>query len=174
MARTRLLPTFLRDRRGVTALEFAIVGPVFIAMLFSMIETGWLMTKIAMLDNATSQAARDIYTGNAPTQQALEEAICERATVFIDCTANISVELVEISDFGDRPSTAPDCRDSANPSYTPATSYAAANSADIMFIRVCVTTPVITPALGFGLSLPKTPTGRYQVVSSFAFMNEPF
>lgn len=174
MGTPRRFPIFLRDRRGVTAVEFAIVGPVFIAFLFSMIETGWLMTKIAMLDNATSQAAREIYTGKAPTQEALEAAICDRATVFIDCEANISVELVEIADFGDRPPTAPDCRDAANPGYTPATSYATASSADIMFIRVCVTTPVITPALGFGLSLPKTPTGRYQVVSSFAFMNEPF
>jgi Flp pilus assembly protein TadG len=56
---TRSLPVLpdgllrlVRDTRGATAVEFALVLPLFLAMVFSIFEAGWLMTQTIMQDGA--------------------------------------------------------------------------------------------------------------------------
>ncbi|MEO1100357.1 MAG: TadE/TadG family type IV pilus assembly protein [Pseudomonadota bacterium] len=169
-----LLKPFWRSERGATAVEFAMVGPVFFAILFSMIETGWMMAKTAVLDEAVAVISRQIYTGQAPTKAAIEAAICEKAFVFHDCVNNINVEITPISAFSAPPTTDVECLDSADTSFTPAVNYATGSESQTMFMRVCITTDVLTPGLGVGLALGKTSTGRFQLVSSTAFQNEPF
>lgn len=165
---------FWRNETGATAVEFAMVGPIFFAILFSMLETGWMMAKTAVLDDAVAQASRQIYTGQAPTKAAIEAAICDAAFVFSDCINNINVETTVISDFSSPPTTDVECLDSADTAFTPTVNYSTGSDSQIMFMRVCVTTKVMTPGLGVGLALGKTSTDRFQLVSSTAFMNEPF
>ncbi len=172
--RKDLFKPFWRSENGATAVEFAMVGPIFFALLFSMLETGWMMAKTAILDEAVAKASRQIYTGQAPTKAALEAAICNEAFVFSDCINNINVETTVISDFSSPPTTAVECLDSSDSTFTPTVTYSTGADSQIMFMRVCVTTEVMTPGLGVGLALGKTDTGRFQLVSSTAFMNEPF
>ena len=47
-----MIKRFARDNRGVAAVEFALIAPIFLALILSLFETGWLMTKIALADNA--------------------------------------------------------------------------------------------------------------------------
>lgn len=172
--KSALFKPFWRSEGGATAVEFAMVGPIFFAILFSMLETGWMMAKTAVLDEAVAKASRLIYTGQAPTKAALEAAICENAFVFNDCIGNINVETTVIADFSSAPTTDAECLDSADTDFTPTVNYSTGADSQIMFMRVCVTTEVMTPGLGVGLALGKTSTGRFQLVSSTAFMNEPF
>lgn len=164
----------LKNQTGTAAVEFALIGPIFFALLFSMIETGWLMTRMVMLDQAVAESSRLIYTGKAPTKEALETAICEEALVFSDCINNIHVEATTITDFGSLPDHAADCVDTKDSAYNPSTTYSSGSGSEIVFLRVCVTTDILIPGIGIGLSMPKTSTGRYQMVTSTAFMNEPF
>lgn len=168
------LYSFLKNARGAAAIEFAFVGPIFFVLLFSMVETGWLMVRSSALDNAVSQTARLIYTGKAPSKSAVETAICDQVTVFRNCSANVNVETIVIDNFWDVPESQADCRDAADEEYQPVTRYATGGSTDIVLMRVCLTTDVIIPGLGVGLALPKTDTGRIQMISSLAFMNEPY
>ncbi len=163
-----------RNRAGATTVEFALVAPVFFLILFSMIETGVVLTRISTLDDAVSASARLIYTGQAPSRAALEAEICDRAAAFANCEQNINIELTPVSDFGFTPPTDPECRDAGDATFAPATSFITGAGSEIIFMRVCVTTDILTPGLGFGLALPKTDNGRLQVISTFAFMNEPF
>lgn len=174
MSLKRFLRPFLRSERGTAAIEFALVGPLFFAILFSMLETGWIMAKSAILDDAVAQVSRQIYTGQVPTKAAIEAAICDRAFLFHDCQNNINVETTVVSGFTTPPSDDVECLDSANTEFTPATTYATGSGADILYMRVCVTTDILTPGLGVGLSMINTDTGRFQITSSLAFQNEPF
>lgn len=50
--------TIRRDRRGVTAIEYAIVLPLFLMLVFGIIESGRLMWYQVSLQRATAMAAR--------------------------------------------------------------------------------------------------------------------
>lgn len=176
MSGKRFLPFGLvrRDQDGATAVEFAIIAPVFFALIFSMIETGWIMTKASLLDHAVNQTARMIYTGQAPDQGTLEQLICDEASVFSNCRENITVELTIVGDFTALPDTAATCTDANSTAIAPVTTYASGSGGEIVFMRVCITTDVLVPGLGLGMQMAQTDTGRFQMVSSMAFMNEPF
>jgi len=56
----------LRDRRGVTALEFALIAPVFLTIMLLAMEAAWQLAIGAGLDHGTRLAARWAATGQAP------------------------------------------------------------------------------------------------------------
>lgn len=165
-----------REQSGATAVEFAMVGPLFFALIFSMLETGIMISRVSLLDNAMANAAKLVYTGQAPEQEDIQEEICGKAFMFNNCEENVHVELTVIDDDWNAPDTDAECRDSEveDEELQPATRYSTGNTSEIIFMRVCVTTDIVTPGIGVGLSLPKTDTGRFQIVSSMTFMNEPF
>lgn len=74
----------LQDRRGATAVEFAIIAAPFIFMIFCIIEVAIFFMVQVTLDNATSLAARQLRTGqvvadgNTDTsgKQAFMTAVC--------------------------------------------------------------------------------------------------
>ena len=55
--------SWLRDRRGATAVEFAIIGAPFFFMIFAIIQLALYFMVQVTLDNATSIAARQLRTG---------------------------------------------------------------------------------------------------------------
>ncbi len=169
---------FFRNKDGAIAVEFALIGPLFIVFVVSSLELGWTMTKIALIDNAASQAAKFIYIGAAssgtPTQEELEAFICSKLKIVDDCSSNIAIEAVPVSGFNKPPKWNAPCRDSENSNYNPTVRYNPGAGNEIVYLRVCLTTKLLTPGLGLALSLANTETSRMQIVSSLAFMNEPF
>ncbi len=164
---------------GVAAVEFALVGPIFLALVFSLFETGLLYTKIALTDNAVADVSRSIYVGAAQsdgsvTSDTLKEDICDSIFIVQDCLNNITIEVTTISDFNSIPTGGEICQDSFDSGPPPATTYSPGASSQISFVRVCVTTKIITPFLGLGLKLTKNANNRFEIISTLAFVNEPF
>lgn len=54
----RMLRHLTRDRRGATALEFAIVAPVFIAMVFGVFNLGYALYCGAAVRHAIQESSR--------------------------------------------------------------------------------------------------------------------
>ncbi|MEM7662675.1 MAG: TadE/TadG family type IV pilus assembly protein [Pseudomonadota bacterium] len=175
---SRRLKTLLRDlrvcREGVTAVEFSIIAPVFFALIFCLFELSLIFLRSSSLDNALSASSRLVYTGQTPTQDELERALCDRVLFMSNCRENITIEISVVSNFLAPPDNELPCRDSENTSFSPAVRYDTVGSAQIAFMRVCLSTPIIAPGVGLGLSLPKTDTDKYQIISSTAFLSEPF
>ena len=65
----RLLRRFRRNRSGVTAVEFALVAPVFFALLFAIIEVAIMFFASQVLETITQESARVLMTGQAQTGQ---------------------------------------------------------------------------------------------------------
>lgn len=167
--------SFRQNESGAAAVEFAFVGLFVISLLFSMIEIGILMVRISTFEAAVAGSANTIYTGQATTADAIETAICDRVAMVRNCKDNITVELVPIDDWANRPAGDVQCRDAANDDQiAPVVTYQTSQGSEINFMRVCITTDIATPGLGFGLALPKNETGRFELVATTAFMNEPF
>lgn len=162
---------------GATAVELALVGPVFLWLVFGMIETGWLFAKLSLIDRAVANASRFVYTGAqlnnaAVTRESIEQFICDEAVIIADCTENVALELTVISNFSTPPTSAAPCREK-DVDIAPTTTFNPGARQDIMFMRVCVTTDLFMPFLGFGLALDKTESGNFQFTSSTTFSNEP-
>ncbi|MEO1152061.1 MAG: TadE/TadG family type IV pilus assembly protein [Pseudomonadota bacterium] len=170
---------FVRSRAGIAAVEFALVAPLFFALVFSLFETGWLMIKTALIDNAVAEVARTIYTGAAisdgtVSQSSLKDQICSRTVVINDCLNNLTLEVTTITSLASIPQTGEVCRDGSDSVPKPVATYTPGTASEISFVRVCVSTEIFTPLLGVGMSMPKNSHGRFEIVSSLAFVNEPF
>jgi len=180
--RKGLLRGLLRDKSGVTAVEFALLAPVFFAMLASLFEVGLLLTRMAMVDHAVNVVSKQVYTGEVSkgvaagtiTQSDLEAAVCDvTSTVIPNCQSEITVELTEITSLSSLPSDDAACKD-ATLELNPSVTFNPGVGNSIVFMRVCLTVDLLTPGIGFGLKLPQTDTGRFELISSAAFLNEPF
>jgi hypothetical protein len=77
-----------RDRRGVTAIEFAIVAPVLLLLMFGIIEFSLIMFASNMMEGATAVSSRLGKTGYVEDGQTREEtiinAIRSRTDGFLD------------------------------------------------------------------------------------------
>ena len=65
---------------GATAVEFGIIGPVFILMIIGIIELGLLMAAQTLLDNAAFSASRAGKTGYADAGSSQEATIAAAVT----------------------------------------------------------------------------------------------
>ena len=68
-----------RQEKGSSAVEFAIIVPVLLTILFGIIEYGWVMTSWIIIANAASEGARAAITesGGSASGTAAENAAKE-------------------------------------------------------------------------------------------------
>lgn len=172
----RLVERFAKDRSGAAALEFAMVVPIFLALVFSTFETGWIMVRATALDRALDIAVRKvrIAADDAPTSQSeMKAAICSEMTLVVPvCEKAMIVEMSVVKTASDIPSNAATCIDRGS-KYEPTVTFTTGDRAQIMYVRACLVTDPITPLIGVALQLSKDSLGGYSLVSSTAFINEP-
>lgn len=169
------LKRFRRDKNGAASVEFVIIAPVYLGIMFSMFEAGWLMTQSMMLERALDVTVRDLRLGlQADTShQNFKNLICDKASIIRDCEENVLLELVPITTSADVP-TQTICRDrTAGVGVDPVVTFNPGARSEIMFMRACVVIDPLMPGMGLGLHLPKDTSGGFALVSYSAFVNEP-
>src|SRR3954452_22325734 len=91
------LRRFRRNRRGSVAVEFALVAPVFFALLFAIIETAMVFFAGQVLETGTQDSARMIMTGQAQnagySQAQFKTNVCGRITVLFAIPNGIAVDV---------------------------------------------------------------------------------
>src|SRR3954462_10834657 len=93
----KTLRRFRRNRRGSAAVEFALVAPVFFALLFAIIETAIVFFAGQVLETVTQDSARFIMTGQAQTggytQSQFKTYVCGKISVLFDCVNGVYVDV---------------------------------------------------------------------------------
>jgi Flp pilus assembly protein TadG len=84
----RFSTNLLRDRKGVTALEFAIVAPVFLALLLAILYTMLIYLAQQMLETAAQSAGRLMLTGAVQTTQLTNGHVGMTASDFKNAICN--------------------------------------------------------------------------------------
>jgi hypothetical protein len=174
---------FAGDQSGAATVEFVIIAPVFFAIVLSVFEAGWLMTKYMMLDRGLDLAVRDLRLGaiNNPDHDNFKERVCEYSIIFSDCEDVVLIEMtpVEIG-TDDFPTNDRTCIDRANPidpldwldNFNSGGRWDRSTPA-VMFVRACVIVEPLFPGNRLGLQLPQDATGGFQMATYSAFANEP-
>lgn len=66
-----------KDKKGAAAVEFALVLPVLLLILFGIIEFGIILYDKAVITNASREAARERINFNAPSPDAIRTRILQ-------------------------------------------------------------------------------------------------
>ena len=94
---------FRRNGRGSAAVEFALVAPVFFALLFAIIETGIMFFASQVLETITQESGRMILTGQAQTasytQAQFQNFVCSQIPALLFTCANIYVDVESYPSF---------------------------------------------------------------------------
>jgi Flp pilus assembly protein TadG len=177
---------FLRDRRGATAVEFALVAPIFLALLAAIIEMLLGFWASIILETALNDAARQLYTGtfqaghtSGTSKQMLDafrsEQLCQanggaRVTIF---TCNdVKIDVKTASQFPDAIPSPIDPSSSDGWASGFGTNYTSAKPGEIVVVQAAVKFPTF-----FSILLPNQGSfadGSRLLQSAIAFKAEPY
>lgn len=168
---------FVRDQRGVTAIEFALLALPFFAIVGAILETSVVFLSGQVLESAVQDVSRLIRTGEAQgtivTSAAFKARVCGRLYgLFADCEG-LHVEVQTITDFNSASISAPidwACNNSCT--WTRNEAYSAGGGSSIMMVQVYYKWPVML-SLG-DLTLANLPGNQRLLGASIVFRNEPF
>ena len=170
----KVLRRFRRNRQGSAAVEFALVAPMFFALLFAIIETALVFFSGQVLETVTQQAARLILTGQAQTagytQTQFKNAVCANVNVLFNCAAGVYIDVKSYSNFSSVTISEP--IDSGKNFVTSGFKYCPGNGGDIVVVRLFYQWQLFVTGLGFNIS--NLTGGKRLLSATAAFQNEPF
>lgn len=189
----RKLQGFRRNDDGVITIEFVLLLPMILALVFWVIEIGVLSMRWVTLENALDKTMRDVritnfvaeYDGARAQHDALKDRICQYASTLSSCQADVKLELIPADANGGAPDAAVSCTDRAvDPDTTSNEDYLVTlgnpiglAEREIMFARACILIdPIVPPAFAQPILLGATGGEGEQVyalVSTNAFVLEP-
>jgi Flp pilus assembly protein TadG len=167
------LRRFRRNRRGSAAVEFAMVAPMFIALLFAILESAMVFFASQVLETVTQDSARMIMTGQEQTagqsKAQFKTAVCSKVNALFDCANGITVDVTSASQFGTLSLTDPI---DASCNYAPPNNYLPGGPGDTVVVRLFYQWPIFVTGLGFNLACG---SGSKRVLTATAaFQNEPY
>ncbi|HVV40357.1 MAG TPA: TadE/TadG family type IV pilus assembly protein [Nitrobacter sp.] len=173
IAARRLIRRFRNSRGGSAAVEFALVAPLFFALLFAIIETSLVFFASQSLETTLQDSARTILTGQAQmadyTKESFKkEVVCPNASILFDCTNGIFVDVQSYSAFSGI--TISDPITSGN--FVDNTKYSPGGPGDIVVVRLFYQWPLFVTGLGYNIA---NLNGSQRLLSATAaFKNEPY
>lgn len=164
-----------RDESGAAAVEFALIAVPFFLILFAILEVSLVFFANQILDNAVSDAARMIRTGQAQkagfSSTEFKNQVCNGLAGLFDCNGgNLYVDVKTYNKFADVSVTSP--IDDKDELQTGDFGYDDGGPESIVVASVYYEWPLITSYIrtGFGNLANKN-----RLLASVAtFRNEPF
>jgi Flp pilus assembly protein TadG len=175
-SRGRVFPLrrFTRNRSGATAVEFAIVGPLFFGLLFGILETGLLYLKSTAIESGVEEAKRVVMTGQvvaagSPAQQLakFQTAFCDQAGWIIPC-ADVKFDVRAFTNFAAASMPSPVVGGVFTPGVT---QFNPGTPNQIVIIRAYYETTSITAMIRNDVA--NLNNGNVLLAGSTAFKNEP-
>ena len=171
----RGLLAFCRAESGATAVEFAIIGPVFIATLVAVLQVFLVVFAQIAIQNAAVEAGRYFMTGQAQgnnwSASTIVTNVCPAA--LFNCN-NMYIVVQDSATFAAANTSAPAMYTGSTPNtqanYTFNSS--GATPAQIVVVQLVYAWPVITGLFGFNLS--NLPNNQVQLTGVTAVRVEPY
>lgn len=168
---------FWRDRRGSTALEFAIVSLPFLTLLLFLVEIGYDLFAQVSLDYGVQTAARQIQVGaahGASTAEAFKaNYLCPAVSGLLPCSS-IAVNVLPITNnyYTDVPANLP--VNSSGKLDTSGYIYCPGKPRQLMLVQALYTSPSLIAAFVPAMATATVDGFVHVTLSSAAFINENF
>lgn len=170
----RLRRRFVRED-GTASIEFALLFPLYVAVLFIGIEAGVVMTRQVMLERGVDMSLRDLRLGRMEnaSHDTLRNEICSHTVVIRDCRNVLLLELTPIDSTTwaglNEPTTCVDRSEEIQP----VTQFLPGGDNQLMLVRACVIVDPLIPGGALALALPRDGSGGFRLLASSVFVNEP-
>lgn len=167
--------TLRSDTRGASAVEFAMVAPILLALIFASFELGFYMIQRVMLDHGLDTASRAVRIGALQDgdHESFKQLVCaEAGPVLLNCNRDLIVEMTPIATAANFPQSSAICVNRAEP-LNPQIRFNAGRRTELVYVRACMLVDPLIPGIGLGARLDRDATGAVRIISTSAFMNEP-
>jgi Flp pilus assembly protein TadG len=172
-----VLYRFRRSRGGSAAVEFALVAPVFFALLFAIIETGIMFFAGQVLESVTQNAARTILTGQTQNagygQTAFKSnVVCPTgslASMLFDCVNGVFIDVESYSAFS---SVVMSSQIDGSGNFINNMQYNPGGPRDIVVVRMFYQWPLFVTGLGYNIA--NLSGNKRLLYGTAAFQNEPY
>jgi Flp pilus assembly protein TadG len=163
---------FRRNRRGSAAVEFALVAPVFFALLFAIIETALVFFAGQVLETINQNSARMILTGQAQTasytQSQFATYVCGQVPALFTCS-NIYIDVQSYNSFQN---VTINSQIDGGGNFVNNMQYNPGGPCSIVVVRLFYQWPLFVTGLGYNIS---NLAGNKRLLSATAaFRNEPY
>lgn len=169
------LRRFRRNRRGSAAVEFALVAPIFLGLLFAIMEVASLFFAGQVLETVTQDAARMILTGQAQnlvyTKQQFKDHVCDPtglANVLFDCQNGLYIDVQNYPAFSSVSITDPIVAGT----FVNNMKYCPGQDGDIVVVRMFYQWQLFVTRFGFNIA--NLEGSKRLLSATAAFKNEPF
>lgn len=168
------------DQRGAAAVEFAIVAPVFLMLMFSLFEVGWYYYANSIVDASVADAGRLVRTGQVQRIgnddakfDFMYDKICDILKTFGSCDTRLTLEVQTYNTFAELAAdNAPATCADAPPDQREAIPFSPGGELEIVRVRICFIYTTLNPAIGINLS--ESGTNKRRLISTMIFRNEPY
>jgi Flp pilus assembly protein TadG len=144
-----------RDRRGATAIEFALVALPLMALLIAVLEVTTTFFAQQVLETAAERGARLLMTGtvqkNNMTAADFKNKVCTYLPGFLKC-ARLVIDVDVATDFSLADTTAPAVTLDANGNPTGTRTFRLGSPGEIVIMKAMYVWDVQAGPLGFDLS----------------------
>jgi Flp pilus assembly protein TadG len=168
-----VLGRFRRSRSASAAVEFALVAPVFFALLFAIIETSIMFFASQVLETITQDSARQILTGQAQSAsltqtQFHDNVVCAAIPALFTC-ANVYVDVENYPAFTN---VVINSQIDGAGNFVNNMQYSPGGPGDIVVVRTFYQWPLFVTGLGYNIS--NMSGNKRLLTATAAFKNEPY
>ncbi len=156
------------DHRAASAVEFALLAPIVIALVLGTLMVGMLFFAKSEMDLVTEKTAREVMTGQVTTSTQLKSALCANTSGLFNCN-NFMVNLQSYSTLASMQTASPTLtyNSGGGVSNTWAANFGSVGS--IMVMQVMYQYPTIAGPL---FSFATQSNGSNLMISTAVFVNE--
>ena len=162
-----------RSQRGMAAVEFALVAPIFLGMMLGILQITLIYFAKETLESVTESAARGVLTGQVQsagtTQAQFKTALCGMVPALFNC-GGLMVDLQPATSLSNVNTSEPTLTFAGDGSVNNTWQYNPGASGNIMVLRVMYQWPLFTGPLG--LNLANLSNGNLLIMSTAVFKNE--
>jgi Flp pilus assembly protein TadG len=172
--RRESLARFRAAQNGATVVEFALIAPAFLAVIFAILQSTIFLFAQQALQNAAVQAGRMFMTGSAQTsgltQAAFSSDVCPMVSTLFTCS-KLQINVAAYSSFSSASTAPPSLYNSSGQLQTTGT-YSTGSPGTIMVVQLAYPWPII--GLPIGSLLSNTGYGTTEMMGVTAFRVEPY
>ena len=169
------LERFAADKRGLAAVEFAMIAIPFFLLIFGLLEVCVIFIMSSVLEHGASEAARSIRTGQFQQagfdQAQFKNDICGELFGMLSCDSKLQLDVKTFADFastGNPDPIDPATGDLATGSF----GFRPGAQNQIVVVRVFYEWDLLIPVMSAPLA--NMSGNRRLLQATIAFRNEPF